>query len=131
MAGCGAAVLRPCRAAGAWLAGFWRTGGAACCRADVPEVPADPGGREPPGRAGPLPGQPQVGGEGPGQAELGVAGDDQPGPPVRGGGVADLRRGPAQDLLEQAECVLQVKAAQECLPQPVYLIWGGAGDRGP
>src|SRR5438128_11999017 len=73
VAGCGVAVLRAWRAAGAGLAGFWRTGRAACCRADVPEVPADPGGREPPGRAGPLPGQPQVGGEGPGQAELGVA----------------------------------------------------------
>jgi hypothetical protein len=56
-----------------------------------------------------------------------VAGDDQPGPPVRGGGVADLRGGPAEDLLEQAEGVPQVKAAQERLPGAVHLARGGAG----
>jgi hypothetical protein len=65
---------------------------------------------EPAALAGPLPGQPDVGGEGPGQAALGVAGDDQPGPPVGGGGVADLRGGPPQDLLEQAECMLKEQA---------------------
>ena len=41
----------------------------------------------------------QVRGERTGQAQLGVGGDDQPGPPVGGGRVADLGCGPAQDLL--------------------------------
>jgi hypothetical protein len=54
----------------------------------------EPGGRPGPG----LPG--------------GVAGDDQPGPPVRGGRVADLGGGPAQDVLEAA-------AAQGRLLAPV------------
>jgi hypothetical protein len=39
---------------------------------------------EPPGRGGPSPGAAQILSQRPGQAELGVAGDDQPGPPVRG-----------------------------------------------
>jgi hypothetical protein len=106
VAGCGAAVPGAWRAAGAGLAGFRCTGRTVSRRADVPEVPADPGGCEPSGRTRPLPGQPDVGGEGAGEAELGVAGDDQPGPPVRGGRVAELRGGPPQDLLDQTEGVL-------------------------
>lgn len=43
-------------------------------RAEVPEPPADPGGGEPTGLAGPFPGVAQVLGEGPGEAELGVGG---------------------------------------------------------
>jgi hypothetical protein len=49
-----------------------------------------------PGEAGAFPGQAEVICERPGEAELRVAGDDDPGPPVRGGGVADFRRGPAE-----------------------------------
>jgi len=49
----------------------------------------DPGGR-----------QPDVGGQAAGEAELGLAGDDQPGPPVRGGRVSELGPSPAQDLLK-------------------------------
>src|SRR6266542_2075159 len=86
VAGCGSAVARPRRPAGAGLAGFWR------------------------------PGQAEVFGQGPGEPELGVAGDGQPGPPVGGGGVADLGGGPAEDLLEQAEGVFKIKPAEECLP---------------
>ena len=37
-----------------------------------------------------------------GEPELGMAGDDQPGPPVGGQRVADLRDGPAEGLLESA-----------------------------
>jgi hypothetical protein len=62
-----------------------------------------------------------------GEAELGVAGDEQPGPPVRGGRVAHLRGGPAEDLLEQAEGVFQVKPAQVRLPAPVHAGGRGAG----
>jgi hypothetical protein len=66
---------------------------------DVPESAADPGGGEPPGRGEAFPGQAQVGGQRPGEPELGMAGDDDPGPPVGGGRVADLGGGPAEGLL--------------------------------
>lgn len=46
-------------------------------------TPGGPGGGEPTGLAGPFPGVAQVLGEGPGEAELGVGGDDQPGPRLR------------------------------------------------
>jgi hypothetical protein len=90
-------------------------------RADVPEPAADAGRGQPPGRGWPFPGQAQVVSERPGEAELRVAGDDQPGPPVRGGGVAELGGGPPEDLLEQPEGVFQVEAAQERLPEPADL----------
>src|SRR5216684_8045538 len=66
---CTAAVLGPGWPSGAGFAGFWCTGWAGQGRADVPEVPADPGGGEPPGWGGAFPGQAQVGGEVPGEAE--------------------------------------------------------------
>ena len=86
VAGCRAAVLRPWRAAGAGLAGFRCAGQAGQGRVDVPEPPADPGRGQPPGRGGPFPGQAQVRRQRPGEAELGVAGDDEPGPPVAAAG---------------------------------------------
>src|ERR1022692_3172317 len=101
----GAAVPGSGWPSGAGFAGFRRTGRAGQVRADVPESSADPGGGEPAGRGGPFPGQAQVGGQRPGEAELGVAGDNQPGPPVSGAGVADSGGGPAEDLLEQPEGV--------------------------
>ena len=116
VAGCGAAVLRTRRAAGAGLAGFRRTGWLSGLRADVPESAAHAGGGEPPGRGGPFPGAAQVISQRAGETELGVAGDDQPGPPVSGGGIANLRGGPPENLLEQAKGVFQVKTAQERLP---------------
>ena len=131
VASCRAVVLGAGWPPGAGLARFWRTGRTGSDRADVPETPAHPGRGEPPGRGGPFPRAAQVGGQRAGKAELGVARDDQPGPPVRGRGVADLRRGPAQDLLKQAEGVFQVKPAQERLPEPVDLLRAGAGARGP
>src|SRR5207247_9796131 len=69
-------------------------------------------------------GRPPV--RGPGGA--GCAGQDDPGPPAGGGRVADFGGGPAEDLLEQAEGVFEVEAAQERLPELVYLAWAGAAD---
>src|SRR5450756_277862 len=83
------------------------------------------------GRAGLLPGQPDVGGEGPGEVQLGVGGEDQPGPAVGGFGVAELRPGPAGLLFQEPERVLDIKTAQERLPGPVHLFFGGAGAGGP
>src|SRR5258708_21577228 len=73
-------------------------------RAQVTEPPADPGGRELGGRERLFPGAAQIVDEASGEAELGVGGDDEPRPPVGGLGVADLRFGPAEGLLEQPEC---------------------------
>ena len=112
-------VLRAGRAAGPWFARFWRAGQIGQHLADVAEPPPDPGWGKPAGRAGPLPGQPQVGGEGPGEAELGVAGDDQPGPPVGGGRVAQLGPGPAENLLEEPERVFVMQISSlgaQCSP---------------
>jgi len=81
------------------FARFRRAGRIGECLADVAEPAADPGRGQPTGRAGPLPGQPDAGGEVAGQIELGVAGDDQPGPPVGGGRVAEPGPGPAEHLL--------------------------------
>ena len=105
MAWCQVAVLRAWRPAGARLAGFWRTGGLGGLRADVPEPAADPGRGQPARPGWPFPGAAQVGGQRTGQAQLGMAGDDQPGPPVRGGRAADLGPGSAEDLLEEPEHV--------------------------
>jgi hypothetical protein len=107
VAGGRAAVLRSWRAAGAGFAGFRRAGQIWECLADAAEPAADPGGGQPASRAGALPGQPQVGGEVAGEAELGVAGDGDPGPPAGGGRVAQLGPGPAEDLLEEPERVLK------------------------
>ena len=100
MAGGRAPVLRPWGAARSGFAGFRRAGQIGQRLVDVPEPPPDPGGGEAARRAGPLPGQPQVCGEVAGKIALGVAGDDQPGPPVGGGRVAEPGPGPPQDLLE-------------------------------
>jgi hypothetical protein len=64
------------------------------------------------------------------EPELGVGGDDEPGPPI-GGRVAQFRPGPAELLLEEAERVLHVETAQERLPGPVHFISGGGGAGGP
>ena len=99
-------------------AGFRYTGQLGCLRVDVPNPPPDPGRGQPPGRCGPFPRAAQVSGERAPEAELGVAGDDQPGPAVRGGRVADLRDGPAEDLLEQAEGVLKPGGFAVARPRP-------------
>ena len=65
------------------------------------------------------------------EAELGMGGDDQPGPAVGGLGSTDLRTGPAQGLLEQPKRVLEIEPAQVGLPPAVHVPSGGAGGRGP
>jgi len=50
-----------------------------------------------------------------------VRGDDQPGPAVGGGGIAQARAGPAEGLLEQSEGVFEVEATQERLPPAVHI----------
>jgi len=62
-----------------------------------------------------------------GEAELGVGSDDDPRPAVCGLGVADLRGGPAEDLLEQPEGVFKIETAQKRLPQAVHVRRCGAG----
>ncbi|MYR14526.1 hypothetical protein GTY62_38845 [Streptomyces sp. SID724] len=73
----------------------------------------------------------EVGDERAGKAELGVGGNDQPGPPVGRRRVAQAGPGPAERLLEQAEGVLQVEAAEEHLPAAVDVFGAGAGARPP
>src|SRR5438034_2831389 len=98
VAGGRAPVLRSRWPAGSWFAGFRCAGQIGQRLADVPEPAADPGGSQASGRAGPLPGQPQVGGQVAGEIQLGVAGEDEPGPPVGGGRVAEPGPGPAENL---------------------------------
>jgi hypothetical protein len=104
-------VLRPGRPSGAGLAGFRCTGQAGQGRVDVPEPAADPGRGQPPGQGGPFPGQAQIRRQRPGEPELGMGGDDDPGPSVSGGRATEFRGGPAKDLLEQAEGVFKEQAA--------------------
>src|SRR5271165_6920885 len=111
VAGGGPLVLRCGGPSGPGAGGFRRAGGHGECLADAAKAPADAGGGEAAGLAGLLPGQADVGGEVAGEAELGVAGDDQPGPAVGGGRVAELRPGPAELLLQEPERVLDVETA--------------------
>jgi len=101
VAGCQAAVLRAGWVSWAGLAGFWCTGWQGRLRAQVPEPAPDPGGGEPSRPCGPLPGPAQIVGEGAGEPELGVAGDDEPGPAVGRLGSAELWCGPAQERARQ------------------------------
>jgi hypothetical protein len=113
---------------GSGFAGFWRAGGAGGHRADAAKSPADSGGGEPAGRGGAFPGAAQVGGERAGEPELGVAGDHDPGPAVGGVRVADFGGGPAEDLFEQAEGVLEgrsgAKTPASTGPPPLAWRWG-------
>ena len=63
----------------------------------------------------------------------GESGEDQPGPGVGGGRVAEPGAGPAEGLLEEPERVLDIKASQERLPAAVRLggIRGGIGGPQP
>jgi hypothetical protein len=93
---CGPAVEGTGWPPGTGFAGFRRTGWTGDLRPDVPEPPPDPGGGEPAcsgGRA--FPGLAQILGQWPGQPELGMRGDDQPGPAVRCLRGAGLGAGPA------------------------------------
>src|ERR1700731_2789745 len=85
VAGCRALVLRAFRASGAWPGGPGRGCGSTECLADNAESPPAPGGGHGARGLAPLQGQPQVRGQCAGEPQLGVSGDDDPGPPVRGG----------------------------------------------
>jgi hypothetical protein len=63
-------------------AGLWRLGRCSHCCLDVTKSSADAAGCELGLRQRLFPGQPVVGHQGAGKAELGVGGDDQPGPSV-------------------------------------------------
>jgi hypothetical protein len=73
------------------------------------------------GRA--FPGTAPVAGEWPGEAQLSVDRDDDPGPPVRSVRVADLRGGPAEDLLEHARS----RAAASGATESAAAEWGEPG----
>src|SRR5271169_7253949 len=75
-------VLRAWRSAGAGFAGFRCGCENGQCAVDGPESPPDPCGGQAAGRGRALPGQAQVCSQAAGEPELGVAGEDQPGPPV-------------------------------------------------
>lgn len=95
------------------------------------EPSADPGGGEPAGGSWFLPGSAEVLGEGPGEPELGVSDDQDPGPAVRRLGSTEFRGGPAEGLLREAVGVLQVEAAEKCLPETVHVVRSDAGLGGP
>ncbi|GAA1712141.1 hypothetical protein GCM10009680_61440 [Streptomyces yatensis] len=90
------AVLRAWWASGAGLEGSGHVGGTGGLHAEVAEPPSDPGRGEPTRLRRPFPGAAKILGEGPGKAELGVGGDDQPRPQVGSVRIADLRCGSAQ-----------------------------------
>ena len=101
----GPLVLRPGRASGAGPGRFRRAGGNGQVLADAAEPPANAGRGETAGRARLLPGQPDVGREVAGEPELGVGGDDEPGPPVGGmrglySHVSDRMRQELKDALQ-------------------------------
>src|SRR6266536_3585113 len=76
-------------------------------------------------QGGLLPRAAQVIGQRSREAELGVGGDDQPGPAVGGLRDAELGGGPAQGLLEQPERVFKIASSEERLPEPVQVCGGG------
>ncbi len=103
-----------------WCAG--RQGG---FRAEVAKPSANACRGEPARSGGGfLPRAAEVFGEVAGQPELGVRGDDQPGPAVRGLGGAQAGPGPVQGLFEEPERVFDVEAAQVGVPESVK---GGGG----
>lgn len=80
---------------------------------------ADAGGREASSARGPLPGFTEVFCKWPGESELGVGDDDQPGPAIGGCGLAEFGNGPAQRLLDHPEGMFKIEPAQEPLPESV------------
>jgi len=130
VAGCAMSILAAGWASGAGPGGFWRLCGVAGLRSEVAKSAADAGGAESFGSGGiggSFPGAAQVAGEAAGEPELGVRGEDEPGPGVRGVRVTQAGPGPAEGLFEQPEGVLEVEAAQVCLPEQVDLGGGEVG----
>lgn len=131
LAGGGVAVLRAGWSAGAGPVGFRCTGRTGQAGAEVPEPPADPGGSESARLGRLLPEAAKVRDQRPGEAQLGVSHDDvdQPGPPVRRLGSAELPAGPAQHLLDYPERLLQVESAEERLPAQIDALSRPRGRR--
>ena len=117
--------LWACRARAGWVSGHGR---GAEVGADVAEPPADAARGERPGGVGVLlPGAAEVAGEGAGEQELGVGGDDDPGPAVGLLGGADLRGGEAEGALQGADGVLDVEPCEVGAPELVQGQGAGAG----
>jgi hypothetical protein len=103
MTGGWAAVLRTRWPTWPGAGGFRRTGWGTGFRAQVSEPPADTGWCQFVRLGRLLPGPPQIGGQRPGQPELGIGGDHQPCPPVGRFRAAKPGLGPPERLLEQAK----------------------------
>lgn len=82
VAGCHTAVAGPFGSAGAGSGGFRHRSGTGGAPVDAGEPATDPAGGEPVGVKWLLPGAAQVLGRAARQSQLGVGGQDQPGPPV-------------------------------------------------
>ena len=82
-------------------------------------------------RHGRLPGQALLAHHRPCQAQLGVAGHDQPGPAVGLLRAPRARGGPAEGLLAEAQGVLQVEAADVGAPEGVQVRVARAGPPQP
>ena len=121
------AVLQAGWASGSGLGGSGHIGGTGGLHAEVAEPPPNPGRGELTRLRRPLPGPAKVLGEGAGEAELGVGGDDQPGPEVGRVRVADLGNGPAQGLLEQPEGVFKIEPVGKRLSPQVDVCAGHPG----
>jgi hypothetical protein len=109
------------RASGGSPAGFRRIRWSAHRRQECCETPQHAGRGQTPGPLRTLPRQPSVGDPDARQPELGVGGQDQPGPPVGLFGVSEPRSGPAQGLLQEADSVFEVEPAAVRLPEEVEI----------
>src|ERR1019366_2459739 len=87
----------------------------------------DEGGGESAGFVSSFPWEAEVVNEVACEAELGVGGEDEPGPAVGLFGVAQRWGGPAQGVLEEPEGVLDVEAAQVSPPTDVEVEGGSRG----
>ena len=106
--------------AGPGAGGFRDTGGCAQLPADVAKPAADPARCQRPGGIGLfLPGPAEIGGQGPGEQELGVRGHEDLDPAVCLAGIADLGGGEAEGALEGADRVLLMRKSAlraQCSP---------------
>lgn len=96
----GTGVLRAEGSSGTGPGGSRRTGRSGHRPADAPTPATDPGQGQPARRPRSLPGSAQVLGQGPGEPQLGMRHDDDPGPAIGRLGTADRRRSPLRRLLE-------------------------------
>jgi len=120
--GCFSAVFSAFGASGAGSGGFRRSRGMDRCPADAAIVCPDSCGRQQCGSYRLLPRQSVVSCNRPSKAELGVGGDDQPGPSVSRCRAAQMWPCPPQGLFQKPEGVLQIKAAQEHGPPMIDFV---------